>query len=337
MKTIRFKAAAAASIAAALMLAGCGSDDGGAAAERKDGVAHVDIAVLEAPSLTSFYAPIIDGKKLDIKNGLDITFTPKSTIALRTEVANGSADVSAGATVLTDVALLNQKGADTRYLFNVYDWWGTVVTPAGSDIQDLSDLENQKIVGALSTTNYAMFKITAGLAGVDLTSFKESSAEPSGLVAAAKSGREDAVQLWEPAHSVLTNGNEDFRALDLVDSMRKATGIERIPYVGMAAQREWLESNRDLVDPMYKTFAAAADFIRENPDEAAELIAKGTNLPLTAVAALLNAPDRLALDVYPASEATDELSALLDAAVKFGVLKSKPNMEDLIFDEEINQ
>ena len=321
----------------AMVLAGCSGGDGDATAERKNDVAVVDVAVLEAPSLTSFYAPVIDGKKLDIANGVDIKFVPKSTVALRTEVANGSADVTAGATVLTDVALLNQQGADTRFLFNVYDWWGTVVTPTGSDIQDVTDLEGGKIVGALSTTNYAMFKITAGLAGVDLKSFEERSAEPSGLVAAAKSGREEAVQLWEPAHSVLTTGNDEFRSLDLVGSLREATGLKRIPYVGMAAQRSWLEKNSDLVDPLYKTFSDAATFISENQDEAAKLIADGTGLDEAMLKGLLASSDRLALDVYPASEESAALEVLLKAANEFGILKSVPDVKDLLFDGEIGK
>jgi ABC-type nitrate/sulfonate/bicarbonate transport system substrate-binding protein len=88
---------------------------------------------------------------------------------------------------------------------------------------------------------------------------------------------------------------------------------------------------------MYKTFQAAAKFIAENPAEAATLIAKATDLPEPAIAALLDAPERLALDVYPAADASAELDKLLDAAVKFGVLKTKPALEDLIFDAEIGK
>ena len=321
-------------VAPLLLVSACGGDDD-LTVEREGDLAVLDVAVLEAPSLTSFYAPIIDGEELDKDNGLDLTFVPKSTTALRTEVANGSANVSAGASVLTDVALLNQQGAETEYLFNVFDWWGTVVTPTDSDIESLGDLEDQTIVGALSTTNYAMFKITAGLSGVDPTSFKETSAEPSGLVAAAKSGREQAVQLWEPAHTVLTNGNDDFRDLDLVGELKSAMGIERIPYVGVAVQRDWLEANEELVEPLYQTFADAAAFVQENPDRAAELISEATEIDVEALKELLASTDRLALDVYPASEASEELDALLDAAVEYGVLTKKPEVDDLVYGGEM--
>ncbi|MCR1786087.1 ABC transporter substrate-binding protein [Nocardioides carbamazepini] len=332
MKHSVIRIAAVSSLVLALTTA-CGSEELGA--EREGDLALVDIAVLEAPSLTSFYAPIIDGLELDRANGLDITFVPKSTVALRTEVANGSAQVTAGASVLTDVALLNQQGADTEYLFNVFDWWGTVVTPSDSAVDSVSGLAGKTVVGALSTTNYAMFKITAGLDGVELSSLKENTAEPSGLVAAAKSGRQGAVQLWEPAHTVLTAGNDDFRSLDLVGGLKKALGIERIPYVGMAVQRAWLAENEDLVQPMYATFADAVDFIRDNPDEAAELIAEATGVDGDALRQLIGAPDRLALDVYPAKDAAAELEALLEAAVEYGVLTEKPEVGDLVYDGEL--
>ena len=328
---MKLRTFAASAVLAVLVTTGCASGGGGGVTTDKKGVAHVDVAVLEAPSLTSFYAPIIDGKKLDIANGIDINFVPSSTVALRTEIASGATKVTAGASVLTDAALLNQRGADVVFLFNVFDWWGTVVTPVDTDIHEVADLEGKKVVGALSTTNYAMFKMTAGLNGVDLASLKETSAEPSGLVASAKSGREEAVELWEPAHSVLTLGNEDFRSLDLIGEFRKATGLERVPYVGVAVQRAWLNENESLVNPLYRTFADAVDFIKENPDEAADLIAAGTKIDVEVLRSLLSAPDRLALDVYPAKDAASELDTLLDIATKYGVLDTKPELESLVY------
>lgn len=356
-----------AALAVALALAACASDDPDAAApDETDGstadgvddpdpdeaddadeadqadqatepdeVVSLEVAVLEAPSLTSFYAPIIDSQELDLAHGIDIEFVPKSTVALRTELANGAVDVSAGATVLTDVALLNQQGADTRYLFNVYDWWGTVATPTDSDIDEVTDLEGERVVGALSTTNYAMFKISAGLAGLDLDSLQENTAEPSGLIAAARSGRETAVQLWEPAHSVLTHGNDDFRALDLVGPLQDATGIERIPYVGVAAQQAWLEDNAELVRPLYDIFVDAAQFVADQPEQAAALISEATEIDEDAVADLLASPDRLALDVYPTTESRDELDVLLDAAVDYGILDERPDLDDLLVDADL--
>ena len=321
--------------AAVLMASGCSSDS--QQVERGDEIVLLDVAVLEAPSLTSFYAPIIDGLGLDLENGIDINFVPKSAIVLRTEMANGSAQLSAGATVLTDAALLNEKGADVRYLFNTYDWWGTVLTPSSSDIQSIKDLEGQKIVGALATTNYAMFKITAGLSGVDLNSLQETNTSPAGLVATAKSGREQAVQVWEPAHTAATQGNDEFRSLDLVGALREATGLDVIPYVGIAAQNSWIESNEALINPLYATFKAAATYIAENPDDAAQLIAEATGVNVEAMSALLSSPDRFGMNVYPAKDASSELEILLQLATDSGILTEMPELSSTIYQGQIGR
>ncbi|GAA1272592.1 ABC transporter substrate-binding protein [Arthrobacter pascens] len=330
------KSLAAVSVLAALSLTACAGASSGAASKREGGLAQIDVAVLEAPSLTSFYAPVIKSQEFDRKNGLDLKFTPKSATTLRTEVANGSVQVSAGATVLTDVALLNQQGSNVRYLFNAFDWWGTVVTPTGSDINSLKDFDGKKIVGALSTTNYAMFKITAGLAGNDVGSFQENSAEPAGLVAAAKSGREKAVQLWEPAHTVLTSGNSNFRSIDLVKEFKAATDTHVIPYVGVAVQAKWLENNGDLVQPLYDTFKDAAAYVAEHPDEAAKLIAEDTGIGVDVLKSLLTS-DRFGMSVYPAKDAANELNIILNAAAKYGVLKSAPDLDGLLAEQEITK
>lgn len=343
MRAPRFRHATvtALAVSAGLLLAACGSgdDDPGSDPAGDDGdsageVVAVDIAVLEAPSLTSFYAPLIKENGLDTANGLDITFEPKSAAALRTEVASGQAEVSAGASVLTDVALLNQQGADTVYLFNTFDWWGTVVTPAASDISAVTDLEGETVLGALSTTNYAYFKITAAADGVDLGSLGETNSEPAGLVAAAKAGRNDAVQIWEPAHSVLTAGNDDFRSLDLVGEFKAATDIDVIPYVGVAVQRSWLEEHEDLVQPLYDTFKAAQAFLDENPEEAAELISAATEIDVAVLNELIGS-DRLAFSVYPASDVLDELAVITERATENGLLEAAPEPAELVYDGEI--
>ena len=318
---------------AALVLTGCaggGEDEGGS-----DGTGtKLTIAVLAAPSLTSFYAPLNEANDFDGKHGLDITFAPKSPQALRTELASGATQVSAGASVLTDVALLNQQGAQNVYLFNTFDWWGTVVTPASSGIQSVKDLAGKKVLGALSTTNYAMFKMTAGASGVDPGSLQEQNADTAGLVAAAKSGREQAVEMWEPAHSTLTSGNSDWRSLDLVGDWKRATGTEQVPYVGVAVSKKWAEQNPTLVQPLYETFADMAKYVKANPAAAAKQISAATKIAEKVLTELLGS-DRLAFTVYPATEAKEPLQVILDKAAQYGILKSKPDLNSLLYSGQI--
>jgi NitT/TauT family transport system substrate-binding protein len=318
---------------ASLVLAGCAGDDAGGGGSSNTGN-KLTIAVLAAPSLTSFYAPLNDANDFDGKHGLEISFVPKSPQGLRTEFASGSTQISAGATVLTDVALLNQQGAQNVYLFNTFDWWGTVVTPASSGIQSVRDLGGKRVLGALSTTNYAMFKMTAGAAGVDLGSLQEQNADTAGLVAAARSGREQAIQMWEPAHSSLTADNSDWRTLDLVGAWKQATGTQQVPYVGVAVSKEWAEQNPTLVQPLYETFADMAKYVKENPAEAAQQISAATKIDEEVLTGLL-ASDRLGFTVYPATEAKESLQVILDKAAQYGVLKSKPDLNSLLYSGQI--
>jgi NitT/TauT family transport system substrate-binding protein len=318
---------------ASLALVGCAGDDAGGGGSGSTGN-KLTIAVLAAPSLTSFYAPLNDANDFDGKHGLEITFAPKSPQGLRTEFASGATQLSAGASVLTDVALLNQQGAENVYLFNTFDWWGTVVTPASSGIRTIRDLGGQKVLGALSTTNYAMFKMTAGVSGVDPGSLQEQNADTAGLVAAARSGREQAVQMWEPAHSTLTAGNSDWRSLDLVGAWKQETGTEQVPYIGVAVSKEWAEQNPTLIQPLYETFADMAKYVQDDPAAAAKQISAAVKIDEQVLTDLLGS-DRLAFTVYPATQARESLQVILDKATQFGVLKSTPDLSTLLYSGQI--
>src|SRR5690606_594781 len=119
-------------------------------------------------------------------------------------------------TLLADVALLKEKGVDAVYLFNVFDFWATVVVPKDSPVTAIGDLKGTTLAASLPTTNYAMFRYLAKLGGLDIATVQLRNSDSSGLIPIAKSGRADAVQLWEPAYSILTHANSDFRNIDVM-------------------------------------------------------------------------------------------------------------------------
>ena len=61
----------------------------------------------------------------------------------------------------------------TSYLFNLFDYWGTVVT-SRSDIKTLADLAGKQLAAAKGTTNYTMFAWLAKEQGVDPTPCRSS-------------------------------------------------------------------------------------------------------------------------------------------------------------------
>jgi len=309
-----------------LMLTACG----GQGSSNGSALESLTLPTLDNPSLGAFLAPIIKQQKLDQNHGLDLKFVQKPAGTYRTDFASGNDKVGASGTVLADVALLNEKGVNTVYLFNVFDFWGTVVVPKNSPIQQLSDLNGKTMAAALPTTNYAMFKYIAQADKLPTKAISVQNTNTPGLAAQASAGRVDAVEMWEPAFTTLTSGNNNFRSLDLAAEWSKLTGQSVIPYLGVAAHKDWAMTHKKEIQQLYAIYQDAAAFLKANPDKAAKIIGDVTNIDAQALTRLFESP-RLALSIYPATKEMDALNTVFQSAVKSGYLGKMPSPE-VVFD-----
>jgi len=293
-----------------------------------DSVAQVklDLPVFPVPSLSAFTPPVIKAMGFDKMNGLDLNVQTKPAGTYRTDFAAGTSMLGGSGTLLADVAKLNEKGVETVFLFNVFDFWGTVVVKADGPIKTLKHLEGRTIAAALPTTNYALFRYFATRAGVDLSKVEVQSSPVPGLVPMAVLGRVDGVQMWEPAHTVITYGNNKFRGLDIVSNWKKETGFSALPYLGIAAHKEWVEANGDLILKLYKTYKAATNFILENPEKAAKIISDSSKgkLKKNVLVSLIKS-DRLGINMYWGNKYPDANKAVFKAAMEIKYLKNMPS------------
>ena len=141
-------------------------------------------------------------------------------------------------------AIADTRGVKVRYLFNLFDYWGAIVTSRDS-VKTLKDIEGKEIAAARSTTNYQMFEFFAKRQGVDIAKFKVVNTATAGLVSYAIADRADAIQIWEPAYTLLMAKKPSIRTLDLgIAKAWKdfAQASERIPYLGVAAHAEWADA-----------------------------------------------------------------------------------------------
>ena len=272
--------------------------------------AKVTIVVFGFPSLGAFMPPVIKAKKIDAAHGLDIEFVERPPDAYTTQFNSGEFKVGGSAAVLT-VGLADARGVKVKYLFNLFDFWGTVVTSRPA-IKTLKDLEGKQLAAARSTTNFVMSEFFAKQQGVDVSKIEVVNTAPPGLVGYALADRADAVQLWEPAYTLLKAKKPDIRMLD--SSMDKTwktfAGGERIPYLGVAAHDDWIQQNQALIPRLYATYKEAADYIAKNPEEAVTLIApKSTPEDRAALVSLIKANDRLGMSVVPAGEVRKQIVA----------------------------
>src|SRR5476649_204172 len=171
----------------------------------------VTIVVFGFPSLGAFMPPVIKAKKLDEANGLDIEFVERPPDAYTTQFNSGEFKVGGSAAVLT-VGLADARGVKVKYLFNLFDYWGTVVT-SRPEIKSVKDLEGKQLAAASSTTNFIMSEFFAKQQGVDISKIQVVNTATPGLVGYALADRADAVQLWEPAYTLLKAKKPDIRML----------------------------------------------------------------------------------------------------------------------------
>ena len=115
----------------------------------------LSIVVFGPPSLGAFLPPVIKAQKLDEKHGLAIKFEERTPDAYTAQFNSGEFQVGGSASLLT-VGLADTRGVKVTYLFNLFDFWGAVVT-SRPDVKSLTDLEGKELAAAKGTTNYVMF------------------------------------------------------------------------------------------------------------------------------------------------------------------------------------
>ena len=287
----------------------------------------VSIVVFGAPSLGALLQPIIKTNKIDEKNGLDIDFQERTPDAYTAQFNSGEFQVGGSAAVLT-VGLADVRGVKVSYLFNLFDFWGAVVT-SRPDVKTLKDLEGKDLAAARGTTNFIMFDWFARQQGVDLSKVAVMNTATPGLIGYALADRAAGVQLWEPAYTALMSKKPDMRLLDLQIAQRWSAysgGSRNIPYLGVAAHQDWIDKNPALVAKLYETYREAAEALARDPAGAALLILpKGTDEDRKAIVDLVKSNERLGLNIRWASEVRKEIGQVYAAGRSTGFLPSDPS------------
>ena len=318
-----------------LVLLGAAFAFGSIADARAQALEKLNVLIFSWPSLGAFMPPIIKAQKLDHANGLDITFHERTPDAYTAQFNSGEFKVGGSASLQT-IALADIRGVKVKYLFNLFDYWGTVVT-SRPEIKTLKDLEGKQIAGARSTTNYVMFEFFAKRLGVDVSKFQVVNTAPPGLMSYALADRADAVQIWEPTYTLLVAKKPTVRQLDigLKSTWQAFAGGTRIPYLGVGAHTDWADQNPELVKKLYATYKAAAEWIQKNPEAAAPLMAlRSTPEDVAAIASLIRANDRLGISLAGASEIRKEIEGVYKAGIDVGYFPNMPSATS-VYDKPI--
>lgn len=287
----------------------------------------LEMVVFGRPSLGAFFPPVIKAQRLDLAQGIDLTFVERPPDAYITQFNSGEFKLG-GSAALLSIGIAQNRGVAVTYLFNLFDFWGAVVT-ANPAIQTLQDLAGKEIAAARGTTNFAMFDWIFRQNGLDSAKLKIVNTATPGLIGYALADRADAIQLWEPAYTLLLAKKPGIRTLDLsVDRHWKAAGggDDGIPYLGVAAHQDWIKANTALVPKLLASYQAAATWTLANPAEAAGLIV-AKNAPTEereAVERLIRERTRLGIHVAPAASLRRGIETVFRAGQSTGYLSAAP-------------
>jgi len=309
----------------ALLLAASAFVFGSVADARAQAVEKLTIVIFSPPSLGALLPPVIKAEKFDLANGLDITFAERPPDAYVTQFNSGEFKVG-GSASLTTLGLADVRGVKVKYLFNLFDYWGTIVT-SRDNVKTLKDLEGKELAGARSTTNYQMSEFFEKKQGVDVSKIKVVNTAPPGLISYAIADRADAIQIWEPAYTLMMTKKPSIRTIDLnIAKTWKEFGGGTIPYLGVGAHSDWADANPDKVQKLYTIYKAAVEWVQKNPDQAAPLLAKGAPPEeLKAVAAMIRSNERLAMKLTKAGEVRKDIEAVYKAGMEINYLPSMPS------------
>lgn len=260
------------------------------------------------------------------REGLDLEWIVADPGKMQMQLAAGALDVGVFGAV--GLALLNNKGYDISLFGPALNNHGRWLVKADSDYQKPADLKGKRLASQPETSEtFQQARITSSLTGLDLKKdFKIFFGPPTANLALFERGDVEGVIMLEPTATrmVAAGAREIARVGDI---WKQATDTQEDPFlVGLAAERKWLNANRQAASRLAALFAAANQLLHDRPDVLPEIHAAfGLTSDETGAIAML--AQRL-----PSAYATrwDEsvwavINKQIEVAVSVGVLDRKPD------------
>ncbi|MEE4218198.1 MAG: PhnD/SsuA/transferrin family substrate-binding protein [Xanthomonadales bacterium] len=235
----------------------------------------------------------------------------KSTDQMRAGIASGNFDLFAASTYAA--ANFYNRGAGTR-MVNVITWGVLYVMSRDGRVKSIADLAGKKVL--LSNRHEApdlLLRMVLRWSGLnpDKDVALDYVGSPGEAVPLFLAGRGDVALMHEPAATAALlraarEGMPVFRALDIAEVYGQHTGRgPRIPQVGLAVSREYLEASPGVVAAAHRACIEATAQVLADPEEAAAATSPLLGLPAPVIAKSL---PHVHLDVVSAHDAKDDIT-----------------------------
>jgi NitT/TauT family transport system substrate-binding protein len=307
----------------ALAVAACGGGGGGGGgASSSRGPTTLKVGVIPIADVAPLYVGIKQG------------FFKQENLAIKPQLAEGGATITAqtvsgdlqiGFSNVTSLVIAASKKLPVEIVASGVQGakddsgaWDAVLSKKGSPVKDLKALEGKTVsvnnlnnVGPL-TINTAMEK-----AGADYKKIKYVEVPFPDANAALDTGRIDAAFVVEPfvSQGKAQGANEVTHSFEAT-----APNYAVATYF---ATKQYAGQNKDVLDRFVRAMNKSLDYAQTHPDLVRQLVPTYTKIP-KAVAAKMQLPQWSSTLNRPSIQQTADLAA------KYGFIKDKPNLDDVI-------
>ena len=190
-------------------------------------------------------------------------------------IASGEAQVSFESTYTC--TQLEAQGVPMKMLMGTTNIGGTQCVVAGKDfnVESAKDLEGATMGMMNGSGVYVAVRNMAEELGIDYTTINVVPLSPSEQVAALANGSIDMMACWEPWVSTAVEQGGTVLFSGIESNMPEYQGDVKWLnfYSTFQVTEEFYEENYDLCVKMCRALVKATDYINENPEECAEIIA----------------------------------------------------------------
>jgi sulfonate transport system substrate-binding protein len=161
------------------------------------------------------------------------------------------------------VYLGNYSGSATQ--LGIDETMALVAAPdSGIDQSDLSTLEGKRIGVSIGSINHLYMLGVLREVGLEPNAVRFVNTDPPDIPVAIRTGGLDAAAIWDPWPIITTDQVEGAEEI--------VRGGGYLPFIGyMVTTREYAEQNPDVVEAFLAARAQADHWMRQNPDEAADV------------------------------------------------------------------
>ncbi len=307
------------------LLAGAAASTALLSGRRASAAGPVRITLPSPGSAGSVWQPLVTRLRLAEELGLNLEWIVADPGKMQTQLTAGALDVGVyGAVGLSTIV---NKGSDIVLfgpaLSNNTRW----VVRVDSPYKTTQDLAGKTVASTAETSEtYQQARIAASLAGFDFSSLKVIFGSPLANLALFERGDVEAILTLEPtATRLVARGARDLARVS--DMWQKGTGLKGDPFlVGLAANRTWLDANKDTAAKVATLFTRVNTAIRDKPELLVD-VARDIGIKADETQALAILPQR-ARDSYGTTwddEIFKGIDKQIEVAVKIGLLKQAPS------------